>query len=332
MSPQSVLAVSLARGPLVGTFLGLFLYGITCLQAFFYFQTYERDHRGLKITVMLMSCRCRTLETVHAALSIWVMDDYLIVHYADEGSLQSANWSVSRSTYILGFMIDFFVYLYFTWRIWIFTGNKWIVVLMLSISISRTAISLIACILSVISPTWTRYLSHARTLIIIGNVLFIIGDTFSASVMAYHLTSFRPRTDTYNTNSPRRINILINRLLIFAVATGALTSLVDIIALILSLTQPQSLAFMSPILVQTRLYANSLLTSLNIRNANSRAYIDAHDTSESADIEMQGRSLRFANPPNLSVISERSGRHQAIDPRKSTAESWHTAQDNGTSS
>ncbi|KIJ18056.1 hypothetical protein PAXINDRAFT_167354 [Paxillus involutus ATCC 200175] len=324
-SPQSVLAISLARGPLVGTFLGLFLYGITCLQAFFYFQTYERDHRGLKITVAALL----TFETIHAALSIWVMDDYLIVHYADEGALQSANW-LSTSTYILGFLIDFFVYLYFTWRIWIFTGNRWIVVLMLSISMSRTAISIIACVLSVIAPTWTRYLSHSRTLIITGNTLFIIGDTFSASVMAYHLTNVRPSPNIYDTNSPRRLNILINRLLIFAVATGALTSLVDIIALILSLTQPQSLAFLGPILVQTRLYANSLLASLNIRNANSRAYEDAHEASSA--MEMQGISLRFAHPPNLSVISEGSGRQLAIDPRKSTGESWHTAQDSGTSS
>ncbi|KAI6014183.1 hypothetical protein EDC04DRAFT_674158 [Pisolithus marmoratus] len=44
-------AASLIRGPLIGTCLASVLYGITCLQAFFYFQTYVNDQRGLKLTV-----------------------------------------------------------------------------------------------------------------------------------------------------------------------------------------------------------------------------------------------------------------------------------------
>lgn len=70
MSPTTTLVISLARGPLIGTFLGLMqvplprpsrspvshqerhsLYGVTCMQAFFYFRTYEHDTLGLKMTV-----------------------------------------------------------------------------------------------------------------------------------------------------------------------------------------------------------------------------------------------------------------------------------------
>ncbi|KAF9237197.1 hypothetical protein BU15DRAFT_76205 [Melanogaster broomeanus] len=371
-------AVSLGRGPLIGTFLGLFLYGATCLQTFFYFQTYERDPRGLKLTVASLL----TFETIHAALSIWVMDDYLIVHYGNVRALESPNWFVcisflalftgfdtplprrlSSSTYILGtdvptkFTIDFFVYLYFTWRIWscqsnyypsssLFmprksnakscsvTGSRWIVILMLSISISRTCVSILACVLSVLSPSWTTYLRNRRALIITGNVLFIAGDTFSASVMAYHLNSFRSWTHSNRTDreGPRRIETLINRLLIFAVATGALTSLVDAIALILTLTQPTSLAFLSAILVQTRLYANSLLASLNIRYAASRAYDGANDPR--GGTEMAATSLQFALPPlDASVMSggggaaeeegeEGSGQYSVSTPRLSTASSY----------
>lgn len=76
-------SVSLARGPLIGTFLGLVqvhvfapypagshdtisvrndsLYGITCMQAFFYFRTYGRDTWRLKMTVRhprTIRCAC----------------------------------------------------------------------------------------------------------------------------------------------------------------------------------------------------------------------------------------------------------------------------------
>lgn len=79
---------------------------------------------------------------------------------------------------------------------------------------------------SVLKPTWTNYLTSYKALILVGNVLFILGDTFSATVMAYHLTKFKSWSHALPRSRPRRIDVLLNRLLMFAVATGALTSYV----------------------------------------------------------------------------------------------------------
>jgi hypothetical protein len=65
-----------------------------------------------------------------------------------------------------------------------------------------------------------------RTLLLVGNMLFIVGDTFSACAMAYHLTKFKSWAHALPRSQPHRIDLLLNRLLIFAVATGALTSCV----------------------------------------------------------------------------------------------------------
>ncbi|KAF8553856.1 hypothetical protein OG21DRAFT_1182638 [Imleria badia] len=312
----TALAISLARGPLIGTFLGLILYGVTCIQAFFYFRTYEHDSWRLKMTVAVLV----VLETTHAAMSMWVIDDYLVAHYGNVQALTSATWS-STSTYTLGLLIDFYVYLYFTWRIWLFTRSIWIVVLMSALSISRTVISILATVFSVLKPTWSNYLTSYKALILAGNVLFIVGDTFSATTMAYHLTKFKSWSHELPRSRPRRIDVLLNRLLIFAVATGALTSLVDLIALVLTLSQPHSLAFLSAILVQTRLYANSLLASLNIRNATLRAYDNA-----CSPLELPAISLRFARPSDLSSMSDAddAARGRVRDVNKSGADSWQT--------
>lgn len=85
---MSALAISLGRGPLIGVCLSSCLYGITCLQALFYFQTYVHDRRSLKLTVALLL----TLETIHVALSMWLVDYYLVANYANEVALQSATW------------------------------------------------------------------------------------------------------------------------------------------------------------------------------------------------------------------------------------------------
>ncbi|KAI6160239.1 hypothetical protein EDD17DRAFT_1875992, partial [Pisolithus thermaeus] len=271
-------ASSLLRGPLIGTCLASLLYGITCLQAFFYFQTYVDDRRGLKFTVALLL----TLETVHVALSIWVVDSYLVANYTNPYALQSATW-LTTTTFSVGFIIDLVVYFYFTWRIWMFTSKLWIMIFMILVALARTVLSIVACILSVLSSTWVSYLEREKILILTGNTLFIIGDTFSASIMAWYLNKSRDHA--------LRTNLLVNRLLVFAVATGGITVLVDIIALALTLAQPHSLAFTGAILVQTRLYANSLLVSLNLRNANKRAYEDAIHT---ATVELPMTSIAFA--------------------------------------
>ena len=79
---------------------------------------------------------------------------------------------------------------------------------------------------SVLNATWNNYLANVRTLLLVGNMLFIVGDTFSACAMAYHLTKFKSWAHALPRSQPRRIDVLLNRLLIFAVATGALTSCV----------------------------------------------------------------------------------------------------------
>ncbi|KAL4077584.1 hypothetical protein J3A83DRAFT_4185937 [Scleroderma citrinum] len=286
---ESASPVSLIRGPLLGTCLGSILYGVTCLQAFFYYQTYVNDLRCLKVTVAVLL----TLETVHVALSIWVIDNFIV--NLDSQALQSATWhallsTLTTATFTIGVGWPFL------------DVSVWDGVPALSALNHRTATSCggyggvsgpleshhqktVDRILDgsywnltnrVLSPTWVSYLANDKSLILTANVLFIVGDVFSASIMAFHLNKSRE-------------NIL--RLIAFAVATGGLTVLVDIIALIFTLTEPLSLGFTGPILVQTRLYANSLLASLNLRNANARVYEFAERTS----IEPTSLPLQFAH-------------------------------------
>lgn len=290
MAPESASPESLIRGPLLGTCLGSLLYGVTCLQAFFYYQTYVDDRRFLKVTVALLL----TLETVHVALSIWLIDYYLVENYANSQALQSATW-LTTAIFVTGFLIDLLVYFYFIWRIWMFAGKLWIVIFMGFIGISRSAIGIVASFLSVFRPTWVSYLVNDKAMILIANSLFIVGDVFSASIMAFHLNKSRE-----NILGAARTHMLINRLLTFAIATGSLTVLVDIVALILTLVDPVGLGFTGPVLVQTRLYANSLLASLNLRKTNAQAFENA--------FELSTLPIQFAHQAEPSEVSTETGR------------------------
>ncbi|KAI6123042.1 hypothetical protein EV401DRAFT_1948207 [Pisolithus croceorrhizus] len=54
MSQETETVESLIRGPLIGTLVGLILYGVTSLRAFFYFRTYVDDRMGLRLLVALV--------------------------------------------------------------------------------------------------------------------------------------------------------------------------------------------------------------------------------------------------------------------------------------
>ncbi|KAG9315602.1 hypothetical protein JVU11DRAFT_3241 [Chiua virens] len=192
---------------------------------------------------------------------------------------------------------------------YVITQKVWIVVLMCVISISRTGVSIAAAVLGILEPTWQSYFDTSGKLLVVGNMLFIIGDIFSACAMAYHLNRFKSWTATYQptrSRDPRRIDLLLNRLIMFSVSTGALTVVVDVIALALSTPTRSShhLTFeMSP--------------------------ASTYDNPPSTAIELHAAvSLQFARRSDLTTISEEGYVPVAHvgDTSKSDIESWQTSQ------
>ncbi|KAI6118004.1 hypothetical protein F5141DRAFT_1095388 [Pisolithus sp. B1] len=245
---------------------------------------------------------------------MWLVDYYLVANYANEVALQSATW-FTTVTYSTGFIIDLVVYFYFTWRIWNFTGKLWVVFFMILVALARTTDGIAASILSMLSSTWATYLERDRGLILAGIALFVFGDTFSASITAWHLHKSRDGTLRLH-----RTNLLIGRFIIFVIATGGISVLVNTLAFVFVLIQPVSLALTGPMFVQTRLYSNSLLASLNLRNAHTQAYENAlHEP-----VELPSRSIVFAPPPCEWLNHEEVG--SLSDGGNGTSKrSWYTA-------
>ncbi|KAI6118006.1 hypothetical protein F5141DRAFT_1263437 [Pisolithus sp. B1] len=286
MSHKTEAVESLIRGPLIGTLVGLVLYGVTFLQAFFYFQTYVDDRMGLKLLD-------RILETAHAALSVFIMDYYLIAHYGQVQVLQSATCefvSLLRPHYKGQRLLLVLTYTrYFTWRIWGFTKKMWIVIFM---------------------------------------VMNVRSGSPSAKTTLVRYPSLYHERSGNQTRQPHSTHTLINRILIFVVATGAIIVLMDVVTLILILAQSESLAFTSAIFIQTRLYSNSLLASLNARKPHRRALHGRVD--QSSIVELPPFSIRFAQQSDIRASAALQESQRTSSNTKS-AESWHTAPEVATS-
>ncbi|KAH7919269.1 hypothetical protein BV22DRAFT_1133958 [Leucogyrophana mollusca] len=299
MSTPSISAKLLMRGPLMGTLFGMLLYGVTCMQAFYYFQHYRNDRRAVKATVAVIWL----LESAHACLAVNAMDFYLIANFGSEETLLAPTWEI-MSVFVLGLLINYVVYLVFTWRIWqyAFTVSRrsTLSISMISIATTRTALGIAS------SFTPTRGLPFVSALkqvqshlqpssalmlpqvyLIIALVMFIVGDSLSALAMAYYLNKSR--------SGLRRMDNLIDQLVLYCVGTGALTSIIYVASLITDILEPNSLTFMGIILVQTRLYSNSLLTSLNMRTFN------AEKLNNDTFINVSQLSIQFSTPQSSDV-------------------------------
>ncbi|KAI6113424.1 hypothetical protein EDD16DRAFT_1521249 [Pisolithus croceorrhizus] len=274
---MSSLVISLVRGPLIECFtllsVGPNLYGITCLQTLFYFQTYVDDRRSLRLT-FYRSKMCiqsaagrsttvsmhaftftfaaayprvpdyvlyyRTLETVHVALSTWLLDYYLVANYADELALQSATWfatySIGSSTRGYYDFCDRIVFFDVRARQLFHMESMEVYGKIMDYYIHDGAASGFATgILSVLSSTWVTYLQCSRGLIFTRNALFVIRDIFSASTMAWYPN--KSRNDTPRCLICSSLTNLAGSLLPKAtpnksITTGGITALLNILFLV----------------------------------------------------------------------------------------------------
>ncbi|KAH7923298.1 hypothetical protein BV22DRAFT_1093126 [Leucogyrophana mollusca] len=248
------LVMTIMQGPLCGTLATMLLYGVICMQTFYYLQNYASDRKGLKFLVWGIWI----LETAHTALSIHFVEYYLIMNFTDTTTLEYAVWSMG-ATYFIGFFIAYAVNLCFIWRIWLLSKKRWIGISLGVLATIRLGFGLGNCSLSFHYPAWKVFRAHVFPTMVVGWVLSAVVDTLIASTLCFYL--HRRRTGM------RRTDSIINRLLLYSINTGAITSFFAILVIIMFLGLPDTLAFIGFVQVQSKFYAVSLLATLNARKS-----------------------------------------------------------------
>ncbi|KAL4064292.1 hypothetical protein V8B97DRAFT_1317885 [Scleroderma yunnanense] len=234
----------------IGSFISLIFYGVSCVQTFFYFQTYPDDHMLLKYLVAIIWI----LESAHSGFVIAFNNSYLIEGFGDFTVITQINWPFVVNIEI-GLVVIVFVNLFYVWRVWILSRKIWVVLLLFFLTIIRFVLGSVSTMLACINATWGLYQNDSYVLLGISMGLAAFEDTVIAATLAYYLHSKRTQSSTR----------LITRLLVYIVGTGTLTSMFSIIELIAILASPNTLLYIPFALIQVKLYANSALLSLNLR-------------------------------------------------------------------
>ncbi|KAJ7751738.1 hypothetical protein DFH07DRAFT_1061796 [Mycena maculata] len=308
---------------LLGVILSAVLYGISVLQCLFYFTRYGRDPVYLKCLVAATVF----LDTLHLSFVIHTIYHYLINNYYNNERLQVMVWSVSvealptvsQSQKLTEFLNPIIwqgvtaalVQSFYAHRVWKMSDKNVLLTGLILVLVLATAGQPCAIFhdLNWLITFGIKLVVLPLTISI--NALSTAADIIITSTLCFMLHRSRPASLETET--------IINRLILFTINTGLLTSLCAVASLISVwivylqpisptnhklrqlLISPKTLIYASFYFCIGRLYSNALLASLNAREV-IRGRIDDVDTNfHMKSFASRPRISRdiFARPPDV---------------------------------
>ncbi|KAA1475631.1 hypothetical protein DENSPDRAFT_434473 [Dentipellis sp. KUC8613] len=287
---QIVLNVAASFGCMVvGGWLSCVVWGISCLQTFLYLSNYwDKDLWTKKGLVLFLWC----VDTVNMILLLQPLWHVLIANFGDIEMLSQIQPALTHHTWIAA-IVEISVQLFFIHRIYVFSGNRWLLPAFLTVlSLFQFIVLIPYDILTVsrashttagIEKSWAvdmfislRAVTASGDIIIAGTMIFL--------VLRHGLPQYR---------STRRI---VYRLIIVTFMTGFWTAVVAIVELALAAHFPTGLQFMIPEGPLCSLYFSSLLANLN-----SREYVKGEEFSCWNDSEIEAVSASQSKPKSESA-------------------------------
>ncbi|KAJ3575537.1 hypothetical protein NP233_g1041 [Leucocoprinus birnbaumii] len=239
---------------MIGVIVSAVLHGVCLLQAFYYFQRYKKDHFLMRTLVGVLV----VFEATHLSFISHTVYHYQITHFNDQAELKRIIWSVVMEALFTG-LNGAFVQTFYTYRVWKLSERNWFLTgLILLLIVCNAGCGTAWVIISMQLDTYERLLKITPLTITI-NALSTTIDILIASSLVYLLHSAR--------TGFKRSDTMINKLIVFVVNTGVLTTLCAIASLICLVASSRTLIYASFYFCIGRFYVNSFLATLNARTS-----------------------------------------------------------------
>ncbi|TDL15198.1 hypothetical protein BD410DRAFT_796599 [Rickenella mellea] len=243
--------------------LAMSLWGAGSVQVYYYFNRYRTDDWRNKTLVLVIWA----LDTMHQGLITHAAYTYLVTWYGQPEKtsfiVPSLPWEV-----VVSAVICFLVQCFLVRRIWhLSRKNIWLVGGIMLIVVAELIVSMIYVRETIPLKTYaalSKIANLSRTI----NARAAVGDVAISAVLIAQLNSMR--------TGFRSSETIINRLILFILKTGLLTSLCAIMSLITITVLPSTYVYISFYVTVSRLYTNSLLATLNARQGTPGGHPDSN--------------------------------------------------------
>lgn len=238
---------------LVGGFLATWLSGIVIVQVLLYFKIYPRDSPLAKLVVLAICC----LDISHSCLVFTTLWHHLIMHFGQRAHVYSIPLVLSL-TIPLTAITTLLVHCFFIYRISLLSRRNWYIVVPISIlAVCRLCSAIATCCEMMRLRSFVSFKAEFTWLFSLGLALSSMVDILITIFLSSLLRRNRSRSSG--------LNHIIDSLILYTLETGALTCAATIAVMIVWLTMNHNLIFMSLHFIIGKLYANSLLATLNTR-------------------------------------------------------------------
>ncbi|TFK41524.1 hypothetical protein BDQ12DRAFT_388149 [Crucibulum laeve] len=281
---------------LIGTFVSAFLYGATCLQTWHYFQSYS-DPPLIKATVIILL----VLETLHSAFCIHAIYYFLVTSYDNPLALLKCTWTAIGSV-LVSALIIFLVHLFYAKRVYTVSRKNKI------ITVAIALLTLAGFGMGIVKAFRLKYFYLFGAIVALQEASISVSvatDILIASSLSYHL--HHSRTGLRSTDT------LINKLTIFAINNGVLTSVFGIVTLIALRVKSDNLVYFAVFQVIGNLYTNSLLATLNARRSMTSDVISMPLEFSTTSTAMQNGSSGERPAVSNNYFNSRSGKSQKLE-------------------
>ncbi|KAL4070280.1 hypothetical protein J3A83DRAFT_3166444 [Scleroderma citrinum] len=256
---------------LTGAFIATALSGVVTTQALLYVKLYPIDAASTKTIVAVIW----TLDTGHTCLvlaSIWI---YFIQYYGEASKINDIPIPLA-TTIQLTAILTFIVHCFYARRIHKVSRRDWRITLPIVILAFCRLCSATLCTAEMIhSKTFSAFRANFRWLFTLGLALSCLVDILIAVFLTYTLRS--------NRRASTSLDHVINSVILYTLETGSLTGAATVVSMIFWLIMPYNLIFMALHFVISKLYANSLLATLNSRRIIQQDHA-AHQRGPSGDL------------------------------------------------
>ncbi|KAL1938072.1 hypothetical protein VTO73DRAFT_11901 [Trametes versicolor] len=238
-------------------------YGITTTQTYMYMTRFTRDPWFIRGTVWTLLA----IDTAHIAFTWHMVYHYLIRNFSNVSALEDAVWSFS-ATIVLTAIITVIAHCFYARRILILGGRKWLLpaLLILILSVMRLVFGFIA-VVQIDNLKSFQLIKHGTLVtVVIGLSSGTLADCVITGSLVYllriHKSELSPRCALILLNS------ILDRITYWVVNNGLLTCVVGIAFLITQFApMPANMVFIALHMLLSKLYANSLLATLNSRDS-----------------------------------------------------------------
>jgi len=238
---------------LLGAFLACGLSGIVTVQSFLYIKLYPKDATRTKFIVGTVWF----LDTLHTCLvmaSIW---NYLIPHFGDVPRVDFIPWTVAMSIAVTA-ILTIIVHCFLARRIYRLTKRDWrITAPILILAVLRLCAACVTTAEMIRLQSFRSFSRQFRWVFTLGLALSSAADVLITVTLCYKLRSSR--------TGSLGIDNIIDSLVLYTLENGSFTCAGTVLSMICWLTMPRNRLFLALHFMIAKLYANSLLATLNTR-------------------------------------------------------------------